>query len=116
MSEEVKVTFDDIADILKRRNLETCGKVQKMIDNDVLKFSEPYIPFDTGMLRNSGISATVIGSGEVKWNTPYAKRQYYTNKGGEGLRGKMWFERMKADRIDDILRNAANVAGGMPKR
>ena len=112
----VSVTFDDVADILKRRNLETNGAVQKMIDNDVLKFSEPYIPFDTGMLRDSGITATTVGSGEVNWNTPYAKRQYYTNKGGEGLRGKMWFERMKADRLDDILKNAVNVAGGTAKK
>lgn len=113
---QVTVMLDDYMEILRRRNLETGGMVQKTIDNDVLKFCDPYIPFDTGTMRNSGISATVIGSGVVKWNTPYTKKQYYTNRGGRGLRGKLWFERMKADRLDDILANAGNAAGGEVKR
>lgn len=82
----------------------------------MLKYSDPYIPFDTGMMRNSGISSTVVGSGLVKWNTPYTRLQYYTNRGGRGLRGRLWFERMKADRLEDILKNAAAISGGEVKR
>lgn len=108
---QVSITLNNYSDILRRRNLDTGGAVQRRIDNDVLKYSDPYIPFDTGTMRNSGISSTVVGSGVVKWSTPYAKKQYYTNKGSRGLRGKLWFERMKADRIGDILKNAASEVG-----
>ena len=51
--------------------------VQKQVDESVLKYCEPYLPFDRGILRDSGYTATVIGSGKVIWDTPYARYQYY---------------------------------------
>ena len=92
-------------------------KAQKFIDSEVLRLSDPYIPFRTGMLKKSGISGTVIGSGVVEYTAPYAKQQYYTNaghgkeglnksQGTKGLRGKFWFERMKADHKAEILKKA----------
>lgn len=74
---------------------------------------DPYVPMQTGMLKKSGILGTVIGSGIVEYTAPYARRQYYIN-GGNGLegtsqggkRGKLWFERMKANHKAEILRKA----------
>ena len=38
---------------------------------------------------------------------PRARREYYINKGGSGgLRGKLWFERMKADHMRELLKTA----------
>lgn len=98
--------------MVQARGLEAGGEVQKYIDSEVIRLSDPYVPFDTGMLKHSAISATVIGSGVVVYNTPYASKQYYGNRGVKGLRGPRWFERMKADRREDILRGAAKIAGG----
>lgn len=71
---------------------------QKFTDSEVLRLSEPYIPKRTGMLIDSGILGTDIGSGEVKWTVPYARRQYFSpRKPGSQtgpLRGPHWFERM----------------------
>ena len=91
------------------------SKAQKVVDSEVLRRSDPYVPFLTGQLKHSGISGTVIGSGEVRYIAPYARKQYYENAGRgfeglnasggtSGLRGKLWFERMKADQKDDILK------------
>ena len=109
---KINVSFflDDEIEILKRRNLETGGLVQLYIDNEVVSLSKPYVPFDTGYLQNSA-DASDFGSGLVEYVAPYAKRQYYENS-GKGLRGKMWVERMKADRIDEIVEGAAKIAGG----
>ena len=90
------------------------NKAQVFVDSEVLRYSDPYVPMDTGMLKQSGILGTELGSGEVIYNAPYAKKQYYSNR-GNGMRGKLWFERMKADHKDDILRGAAKIAGGEPK-
>jgi len=90
---------------------------QKFIDSEVLRLSDPYVPFRTGMLKKSGISGTVIGSGLVEYTAPYGRQQYYTNagygyeglnrrNGAKGLRGKLWFERMKADHKDEIEHKA----------
>ncbi|MGN0500594.1 MAG: minor capsid protein, partial [Ruminococcus sp.] len=94
-------------------------RVQKIVDSEVLRRSDPYVPFDTGYLKKSGITGTKIGKGEVVYNAVYAHTNYYMNagKGKEGtakggLRGKFWFERMKADHLDDILKTAKEKSGG----
>lgn len=108
---------------IAKRGLETGGRVQKYIDSEVLRLSDPYIPMLTGALKSSGTRQTRIGSGEVKYKTPYARKQYYTNAGrgiegtsNGGNRGKYWFERMKNDHLDEILDGAAKVAGGKGKK
>ena len=88
-------------------------KTQKYIDEKVLKFSEPYIPLVTGTLIKSGILGTVIGTGEIQYLAPYSKDVYYSNKPigrptGQ-LRGSKWFERMKADKKDEIFRGAKKI-------
>ena len=84
---------------------------------------------DTGKLKQSGITGTVIGSGEVSYNSPYGRYQYYgklmvgpaprqlTNTdlqyhSGDSRRGAFWFERMKSDHLDDILKGAQRIANG----
>lgn len=96
------ITFDPNFNQKTESNFDSC---QKFIDSEVLRLSDPYVPVDSTMLKKSGISGTVIGSGVVKYTAPYAKRQYYTNR-GNGRRGKMWFERMKADHKDEIIKKA----------
>lgn len=107
------ITFDPNFTQNARKNFE---QAQKYVDSEVLRLSDPYVPMDTGMLKKSGISGTVLGSGEVDYTAPYARWQYYNNagRGKQGttkhnshnykcLRGKMWFERMKADHKKEIL-------------
>lgn len=89
-------------------------KAQKILDSEVLRRCDPLVPLDTGMLKKSGINSTVIGSGVVSYDTPYAKRQYYENQGkgnhnASGLRNKLWFERMKANDLDDIKKKVSEV-------
>lgn len=87
------------------------SETQKFVDNEVLRGCEPYIPLLTGMLVMSGILATEIGSGTVKWITPYARSQYYRGrKEGQsstgGLRGRLWFERWKEVSGQDTIRKS----------
>ena len=103
-------------------------KAQKLVDSEVLRRSDPYVPFRSGILKKSGIAGTVIGSGEIKYIgsggikyiAPYARKQYYENAGRgieglnasggiTGLRGKLWFERMKADQKEDILKQVKEI-------
>lgn len=109
----MKVGFEIVAlqVLLNARGLEVQGEVQKFIDSEVLRLTDPYVPLDTSTLEKSGTQNTKIGSGEVVYKTPYARRQYFENK-GNGLRGKQWFERMKANHKEDILRGARIKAGG----
>lgn len=104
------------------------NQAQKYVDNEVLRLSDKYTPFQSGFLKKSGILGTVIGSGTVEYNAIHARYQYYgkvmvgpapkqvTNKDlvytGGPMRGAFWFERMKADHKDKILAGAKKIAGG----
>lgn len=108
--------FDyDPEKILAERNMQQHGEVQKYIDNSVLKYCDQFIPKDRGFLKQSGITNTNVGSGEVKWRTPYARKLYYAPASyqfqGAPMRGSYWFDRMKAQYRNDILAGAARVAG-----
>lgn len=109
------ITFDPN---FKKRTQADFNKKQKYIDRKVLQLSDPYIPMQTGMLKKSGTLGTVIGSGKVEYTAPYGRKQYYENAGmgidglnkpGGGLRGKEWFERMKADHKDEILKGLKKI-------
>lgn len=110
MSFNTKFKMLELNVLLSVRGLEAKGRVQQYIDSEVLRLTDPYVPKDSGELKRSGTRHTKIGSGEVRYKTPYARRQYFENK-GRGLRGKQWFERAKIDHKDSILRGAAKIAG-----
>lgn len=72
-----KVRFKEVEQLLAEHGLNDGGEVQKFIDNEVMRQSLPYMPNLNGVLQNAMMSQTVIGSGEIRQNTPYARYQYY---------------------------------------
>lgn len=107
---------------------EQFKKCQEYIDSEVLRHNSKYIPFQTGALDASGRIGTVIGSGEVVYQSPYARYLYYgkvmrdaqgrafygrapkhttdedLHYHEEPQRGKLWFERMKSAHKEQILK------------
>lgn len=76
-------------------------RAQKFLDNEVLKDSAPFVPMRTGNLMNSGNTGTVLGSGEVIYNAPYARAMYYGthikfSKDKHPQATAQWFEKAKA--------------------
>jgi len=88
------------------------GRVQKVIDSEVIRMSDKLVPFDTGILKNSASLHTDIGSGEVIYQTPYARKQYYIPMQHTGGRTELWFEHMKQnggkEQILNIAKREAN--------
>ena len=62
-------------------------KVQSAFSQQVAKTVDPYVPFDTGTLKNSVLQASDFKHGLLIHNTPYARRQYYLHPQGECLHG-----------------------------
>lgn len=101
--------------ILRSRGLEENGRVQQFIDSECLRLCDKKIPKDTGALIQSGIINTRVGSGQVIWRTPYARRLYYHpeyNFNQSPERGAYWFDRMRTQYKKQILKGAARLAGG----
>ncbi len=75
--------------------------IQVKFDAQVLKDSNHYCPMDSGNLIKSGILNTVLGSGKIVWNTPYAdavyNRDFVSRRKNPNATSK-WFETAKANR------------------
>ena len=64
-------------ELQKKLGVDPGGYVQKAVDAAVIRECFPYVPFDEGILAGSANTATEIGSGEVIYDTPYARYLYY---------------------------------------
>ncbi len=105
-----KLRLKDTDQLLHDHGMDEGGIVQNYVDNEVIRLCDPYVPMLSGTLKNSAKTASDIGGGVVRYKTPYARHQYYTQfrnySNQSGLRGSKWFERMKADHLGDILSGA----------
>ncbi|MGO5053643.1 minor capsid protein [Lachnospiraceae bacterium LCP25S3_G4] len=109
-----KFEMKNLNQLLDERGLEERGKVQRYVDSEVLKKCDPYVPFDQGEYKRSGIGSTKIGSGEVSYHTPYARKWYYVPAQFQGapMRGNYFFERaMNNGGRTQILSGAKKIAG-----
>lgn len=123
--------------ILQNRGLQRGGPVQKLVDTEVMRYMSDYMPRrQAGELEHMMVLATVVGSGQVDIPGPYAHYLHegilfvdpdtgssWAKKGaikvptdkeltyiGAPMRGKNFFDRMKDDHKDDILRAAQAMA------
>ena len=69
--------FINTKQFVKKYGVGEGGRVQKAVDAAVIRECFPYLPFDEGILAGSANTATEIGSGEVVYDTPYARYLYY---------------------------------------
>lgn len=92
-------------------------RAQKYLDSQVLKDTDKYVPMRTGILAKSGVLGTRIGSGEIEYIAPYAKKLYYgvnirISKSRHPLACPKWFEQSKAVNKRSWLTEVRRIAGG----
>lgn len=132
----VKMELKATSDILKSKGLQPSGTVQKVIDSECMRYMSDYIPRrQAGQLEHLMVTSTVVGSGEIDIPGPFA---HYLHEGilyvspttgsawakkdetkvptsrelqytGAPMRGKKFFDRMKADHREDILQAAQDT-------
>lgn len=124
--------------MIRSHGLGEGGPIQKYVDSECIRLMAPYTPYLGGALEKAATQGTVIGNGEIIQDTPYARFQYYGKvmiypatgstwapkygkkevtekdlvhqKSKHPMAGPFWFERMKADHKEDILKGAQEVA------
>lgn len=112
--------------------------VQKFVDSECIRLMVKYTPARNNILYKSPTLGTKIGSGHIYYQSPYARYQYYGKlmvssvtgspyaKSGESKvltdkelkystsrhpqAQKLWFETMKTNHKEQILRGAAAIA------
>lgn len=74
-----------------------------------------YVRIDKGTLRKSSYSASQPDKGLIIWNTPYARKVYYTGTPRTTVNPNaslQWCEKAKAEHLEKWRRMAAQTTGG----
>lgn len=142
MGNKVTIKLDRADVILAKRGFQKGGKAYVALLSELKRVSDPYVPMDTGMLKDTKVHV-IIEKCQLVYDGPYARYLFYgkvmgpnfpIKKGGrlEGFyspskkkltgrklkyagapkRGSFWATRAWADHKGDILRNVAIVSGG----
>lgn len=96
------------------RKLHGAGKAaQGLLDAQVAKDSNFYIPKDTGNLEGSVLRSD-MGSGQIEWDAEYAKKLYYGvdyhfSKDQNPNARAMWFEEAKSTKLDSWIALVKNA-------
>lgn len=116
----MKIKVDiDTAKILLKLGLGGSNKVRKYIASEVARLSDPYVPMQQGLLKNT---RTIASDGsQIVYTQPYAHYQYYgkvmagrapkkytgddLTYNGAPMRGARWTERMLIDKRAEIENN-----------
>lgn len=119
MTSKIHSKIDDTQKILLKRHLNKNGEAQKLFTKKVEEYSNVYVPFLTGNLKDSEVK---VNTNNITYTASYAKKQYYNNAGlgkqgasNGGLRGKMWDRRCWIDHGDHIVKLIAEFCGGRVK-
>lgn len=71
----VKVDVSDARKVLKAHGLEPGGRVQAFFTEEVMRRSDPYVPFSSGPLKNTArMTADKDG---IVYNQPYSRVHWY---------------------------------------
>ena len=92
----VELKFDADA-ILKNNGLDQGGKVQRFFSSEIMRTSNPYLPFKNGALQASA-RLTENGDGII-YDTPYARYHWYGKLMVDPITGKGAFYNPKTGRF-----------------
>ena len=113
MNFDYEIKLPNANQLVKEFGLEPGGRLQYVVDSEIVRYSSPYTPRDEGILEGSVASS--IGSGLLEYEVNYAhyvwegvsrngKPLVYQKK--NPLAGKEWVIRAMADHLDDVCRTA----------
>lgn len=94
----VEINFDEKK--LERKFNKVIDKAQYLLDNKVVRDTEPFTPMLTGNLDRSVLPSAQTSKGLLKYNVPYARKLYYNTKFNftktfHPRAGAFWFETAK---------------------
>ena len=89
--------------IINKYGMQDKGSASLFLANTCFRRMSKYVPKDTGAL----MSTATIQPNLITYEVPYARRQFYTNK-GKGIRGKRWDLKLKSNEKHIIAKEVEN--------
>lgn len=110
MALSIKYTLEDFdsKQIINKFEMQKSGNTQLFLANTCFRRMQKYVPFDTGALSTTA----TVKAGSITYEQPYAHKQYTTHK-GNGIRGRKWDEKMKANEKELVAKEVEAYARKM---
>lgn len=90
-------------------------KVLPQLTDTILSETNEFVREDSSAMRKSSYTASNVKDGEIIWNTPYAKRVYYTGDPSKEKNPRattLWCEAAKREYGKDWEKRAQKLFGG----
>jgi len=102
---ELKYSLKDFdkGKIIDKYGMQKDGKASMFLANTCFRRMAIYVPKDTGAL----MTTATINPGKITYEQPYARKQFYTNK-GKGIRGKRWDLKVESNEKGQISKEVEN--------
>lgn len=71
----VKVDVSEVQKVLERHGLEKGGRVQAFFTSEIMRTSDPYVPFSSGPLKNT--ARMTPDKDGIVYNQPYSRVHWY---------------------------------------
>lgn len=103
------VKLDSLDKIKKKLGLEPNGRVQAFFTETCYKHMDKYVPMDLGNLRSN----VDVQTDRIVYESPYAKYQYYGERGDGSHKvknyttpgtGPYWDKRMVSAEMDQVVK------------
>lgn len=94
---QISVHLDNGEKIIKEQGLASGGSVQMFFANEVRRISDPYVPMDNGVLKNTAVIET--GGNAICYITPYALVHWYGKVMVDPITGKGAFHDAETGRF-----------------
>ena len=120
----IKIETSALSKFIQFRGLQSGGRVQQVLTNEIYKQAEPYTPMRSKTL----IRTAQVGKDHITYVQPYSRYVYYgkvmvgrppkkainksLNYSGGGKRGALWIPRMWEEKKQEISKLVAKEAGG----
>lgn len=117
---DITIDLPNSEELLDGLNLQESGKAQRFFSDSVMRHADKYVPFRTGVLKNS---AQVVASGDaITYTTPYARYMWYGKLMVDPITGKGAFHDPRTGRfwsrpgVQKIPTNRDLEYNGAPER
>ena len=94
---EVSVSFPGTDDLLRALNMEEAGKAQQFFTNEIMRFSDPYVPMDSAAILKNSVHPTP-GFDGITYSAPYARYHWFGKLMVDPITGKGSFYDPKTGR------------------
>lgn len=83
-----EINLPGMGDVIRKAGTGSGGRAQTFLTNELLRLSDPYTPFDAGIMV--GMARIVDGATAIEYNAPHTQYHWYGRLMVDAVTGSSW--------------------------